>query len=167
MEHIFVYAGAFLSLPLPPHLAAQAASAGLAMGHGEAGVFADYLRFSGVNPNINYVDVGGRLGISRTPHQALEAEMSYDLQRNYTATYNNGVSTAFVTAGIRPLTGFFGPKLQFGTSGPLRVFVTGKAGFVDFSVNNSGVTTGSSFTNAVSGAGGTGTQFAAYPGGGH
>lgn len=136
------------------------------LNHAEIGVFADYLRFSPTTPQINFVGAGGRIGFNVHPNLALEAEMSYDFSRNFTTTYNNGATTTFVTTGVRPLTGLFGPKLQFGTSGPFRVFATGKVGFVDFSVNNSGVVTGGTFTGAVDGVGGAGTHVAFYPGGG-
>jgi hypothetical protein len=59
------------------------------------------------------------------------------------------------------LHGFFGPKFQ--TSGPLRIFVTGKVGFENFTVTNAGAPTG--FNNAV-GLGNGLTAFALYPGGG-
>jgi hypothetical protein len=136
------------------------------LNHVELGVFADYLRFSPTTPQINFVGAGGRLGFNVHPNVALEGEMSYDFSRNYTTTYNNGGTTTFVTTAVRPLTGLFGPKFQFGTNGPLRVFATGKVGFIDFSTNNSGVVGGSTFTGAVNGVGGAGTHVAFYPGGG-
>jgi hypothetical protein len=71
-----------------------------------------------------------------------------------------------VTTSLRPITGLFGPKLQFGTSGPVRAFVTGKLGFIDFSTSNPNNVTGSQFSNSVSGVGGAGTHLAFYPGGG-
>jgi hypothetical protein len=71
-----------------------------------------------------------------------------------------------VTTGVRPLTGLFGPKFQAGTSGPFRVFLTGKVGFINFSETNSSVVSGTTFTNSVNGVGGPGTHVALYPGGG-
>jgi len=53
------------------------------------------------------------------------------------------------------LHGFFGPKF--------RVFVTGKVGFDNFSINNQNPQTG--FTNTVGLTNGA-TYFALYPGGG-
>lgn len=131
------------------------------LNHAEVGVFADYLRFSPATPQINFVGAGGRVGFNVRPNFGLEAEMSYDFSRDYTTTYNTGGTSTFVTTGVRPLTGLFGPKLQFGTTAPFRVFVTGKVGFVDFSTNYSGT-----FTGAVNGVGGAGTHVAFYPGGG-
>jgi hypothetical protein len=134
--------------------------------HGEVGVFADYFRFTPGSSTTNFVGVGGRLGINVHPNIMLEGEMNYDFKRNYTNAFNNGVTTSFVTTGVRPLTGLFGPKIQAGTSGPIRVFVTGKMGFVNIDETMSGVVSGTTFTNAVNGVGGSGTHLAFYPGGG-
>ena len=134
--------------------------------HGEVGVFADYFRFTPGSSTTNFVGVGGRLGINVHPNIMLEGEMNYDFQRNYTNAFNNGVTTSFVTTAVRPLTGLFGPRIQAGTSGPIRVFVTGKMGFVNIDETTSGVVSGTTFTNAVNGVGGSGTHLAFYPGGG-
>jgi hypothetical protein len=136
--------------------------------HAEIGAFADYFRFdpSGLSNAANFVGVGGRVGVNVHPNIALEGEMSYDFARNFTTVSSSGGTTTFVTSGVRPLTGLFGPKFQFGTSGPFRVFATGKVGFIDFSVNNSGAVSGSTFTGAVAGVGNSGTHVAFYPGGG-
>jgi hypothetical protein len=116
------------------------------------------------------VGTGGRLAFSIQPHVGIEGEMNYDFARNYTSTetVTNGTSTTttFVTASVRPMTGLFGPKFQFGTSGPFRVFATGKLGFVDFTVSNPNNVTGAQFSNAVAGVGGSGTHLAFYPGAG-
>lgn len=137
-----------------------------ALNHFEAGVFADYFRFAPANTAINYVGVGGRAAFNVHPNVAIEAEMNYDFERNFTTAYNNGATTSFVRTGVRPLTGLFGPKFQVGTSGPIRAFVTGKVGFINFSTETSGVVSGSTFTGAVEGVGGDGTHVAFYPGGG-
>jgi hypothetical protein len=134
--------------------------------HGEIGVYADYFQFKSGNYNNNYVGVGGRIAFNVQPNLALEAEMNYDFARNFTTTYNNGATTSFVTTSVRPLSGFFGPKLQIGRSSPIRAFLEGKMGFIDFSVNNSGVVSGSTFSGAVTGVGGSGTHLAFFPGGG-
>jgi hypothetical protein len=173
MKRIAVFAALCLGLASAAQLSGQAApdsngphNSPFANNHVEVGIFADLFRFSPTNPNIDYVGVGGRAGFNVHPNIALEAEMNYDFQRNFTTTTNNGITTTFVTTGIRPLTGLFGPKFQFGTSGPVRVFATGKVGFIDFSTNTSGVTTGSTFTGAVDGVGNAATHLAIYPGGG-
>ncbi len=141
-----------------------------AMNHVEVGVYADYFRFAPANSSTNFVGVGGRAAFSVLPNLAIEGEMNYDFARNYTTTYAvpNGstTTTTFVTSSVRPLTGLFGPKLQFGASSPFRVFVTGKIGFLDFSSSNPTTVNGQQFTGAVSGVGGSGTHLAFYPGGG-
>jgi len=159
-----------LSAPQPAESSSQVGSPPQrpypAKDHGEFGVFADYFRFKPANTTTNYVGVGARAAFNAHPNLALEGEMSYDFARNFTTTFNNGASTTFVKTSVRPLTGLFGPKLQFGTSGPLRVFVTGKIGFIDFSTSSSSSVSGSNFGNAVAGVGGPGTHLAFYPGGG-
>jgi hypothetical protein len=132
--------------------------------HGQVGIFADYFRFSpNSSKTINWVGFGARTGFNVSHHTQIEAEMNYDFERNFTTTFNNGVSTQFVTTRVRPLTGLFGPKFQ--TSGPFKFFVTGKVGFIHFSETTSAVTPGT-VGNAISGVGGPGTHLAVYPGGG-
>lgn len=132
--------------------------------HGEVGVFADYFRLSRPNPQINFVGLGGRLGINVSPHVALEGEMSYDFKRNFTSTFSNGVTTSFVNTDLRPLTALFGPKFQTGTSAPVRFFVTPKIGFVNFTVSNQNAASG--FQGALGAVTSGNTRFAAYPGAG-
>lgn len=131
--------------------------------HFEAGVFADYLRLSQVDPAINFVGVGGRVGFNLRPSVQLEAEMAYDFKRNFTTTFTNGVTTQFVSVRTRPLTALFGPKFSTG-AGPVRAFVTGKVGFVNFSTTALNAPSG--FTSAVGGVTTGDTRFALYPGGG-
>jgi hypothetical protein len=130
--------------------------------HVEVGAFADYLHYSDASPARNLFGVGGRIAFDIRPSVQLEAEMAYDFRRNYTNTFSNGVTTQFVKTGFRPLQGYFGPKLQTG-SGAFRVFVTGKVGFNNFSINNGSVPSG--FVNSVGLTNGT-TAFALYPGAG-
>lgn len=186
MKRTIMLAGLAVSLALPAALTAQvvAASAGgggqttrpgetssYTLNHAEASVFADYFRFApSGSSSSNFVGVGGRLGFNVQPALALEGEVNYDFARNYTSTYSSGNSstttTTFVTTRVRPITGLFGPKLQFGTSGPFRAFVTGKLGFIDFSTSNANSVNGNQFSNGISGVGGAGTHIAFYPGGG-
>lgn len=173
------------SLAIPLSVPAQVASSAYGSGgqtsqpaessrytlnHAEFGVYADYFRLAPANSTANYVGTGGRVAFSVQPNLAIEGEMNYDFARNYTttSTINNGTTTTttFVTSSVRPMTGLFGPKLQFGTSGPIRVFATGKLGFVDFSISNPNNVTGTQFSNSVNGIGGSGTHLAFYPGGG-
>ena len=132
--------------------------------HVEVGVFAEYFRLSATDPDINFVGVGGRAAFNVHPNIQLEAEMSYDFRRNFTSTFSNGITTQFVTTGLRPLTALFGPKFQAGPSGPVRVYVTGKLGFVNFSTTTENAPNG--FTGALGGVTNGDTRFAIYPGAG-
>jgi len=128
----------------------------------EVGAFVNYFRFSDASPVRNFIGVGGRAAFNLRPSVQLEAEMAYDFKRNFTNTFTNGVTSELVNTDFRTLHGFFGPKFQTG-SGPFRVFVTGKVGFDNFSINNQNATAG--FVNTVGLTNGT-TAFAVYPGGG-
>jgi len=130
--------------------------------HIEMGALADYFRLADTSPVRNFVGLGGRAAFNIRPSVQMEAEMAYDFKRNYTTTFTNGVSTELVNTQFRTLHGFFGPKFQTG-SGPFRVYVTGKVGFDNFSINNQNATTG--FVNTVGLTSGT-TAFAVYPAGG-
>jgi hypothetical protein len=187
MMRIMFLTTTILSLAVPASMLAQASSSAYGSGgqssqpaesngrytlnHAEIGVYGDYFRLAPANTTAhNYVGVGGRLGFNIQPNFGIEGEMNYDFARNYTTTetVTNGTTTTttFVTSSLRPMTGLFGPKLQFGTSGPVRVFATGKLGFVDFTLSNPNNVTGTQFSNAVNDIGGSGTHLAFYPGGG-
>ena len=165
MKRIALLVALGLFTALPSWLAAQETGGAT---HGEVGIYGDYFRLSPGSAKTNYVGVGGRAAY-RFHWMAMEAEMNYDFARNFTTTQTNNsgttVTTTFVKSSVRPLTGLFGPVFYAGT-GRLRAFVTGKVGFIDFSVNNSGVVSQSTFTNSVAGVGGSGTHIALYPGGG-
>jgi hypothetical protein len=191
MKRIFGCAGliALLALPLsinaqqdqeppppsaqyPPPQAVQYGSheSRWAENHGEFNVYGDMFR---VNPAggsaVNFLGLGGRVGFNVHPNIALEAEMNYDFAQNYTTVSTNGgttgVTSTTITGRTRPITGLFGPKFQFGTSGPFRAFVTGKVGFIEFSHSNS-TASGTSFANSFDQFGGGTTHIAVYPGGG-
>jgi len=131
--------------------------------HVEVGVFLDYFRLSNnAAPVSNFFGVGGRAAFNMNSSVQLEAEMAYDFKRNYTSTFSNGITTTTVNSNFRTLHGFFGPKLQTG-SGAFRIFVTGKVGFDNFSINNQNAQSG--FVNTVGLTNGA-TYFAVYPGGG-
>ena len=131
--------------------------------HVEVGVFVDYFRLSNnAAPVSNFFGVGGRAAFNMNSSVQLEAEMAYDFKRNYTSTFSNGITTTTVNSNFRTLHGFFGPKLQTG-SGAFRIFVTGKVGFDNFSINNQNAQSG--FVNTVGLTNGA-TYFAVYPGGG-
>ena len=116
--------------------------------HVEVGAFADYLNLSATSPHINFVGVGGRAAFNVRPTVQLEAEMSYDFKRNFTSVFSNGINTQFVNTNLRPLTALFGPKFQT-SSGPFRAYVTGKLGFVNFSVSDQNAPAG--FVGALGG----------------
>src|SRR5579885_3277984 len=83
--------------------------------HAEVGIFAEYFRFSDPGPTSNYIGLGGRAAFNLNSSAQIEAEMGYDFERNYTSTFNNGVSTATVASRLRVLHGLFGPKFQTGS----------------------------------------------------
>jgi hypothetical protein len=133
--------------------------------HASVGIFADYFRFDATSKPVNFVGFGARTAFNVGHHTQLEAEMAYDFQRSFTTNCNGNCvpGVTFVTSKVRPLTGLFGPKFE--TSGPFKLFVTGKVGFIRFSESSSAVTLGN-FGNAVSGVGNPGTHLALYPGAG-
>ena len=137
-------------------------SMAVAQDHGEVGVFVDYYQLGVTSPKINFIGIGGRAAFNVRPTVALEAEMAYDFKRNFTSTFSDGVSTVFVDTRLRPLHALFGPKFQ--TPGPFKVFVTGKVGFINFSVSDQNAPAG--FTSAIGGVTTGDTRFALYPGGG-
>jgi hypothetical protein len=155
----------------PPQYAQNPPNHGFHNNHGEIGVYGDLFR---VKPSggtaVNFLGLGGRVGFNVHPNIALEAEMSYDFEKNYTALNTSGssgsVTSTTVSSRTRPLTGLFGPKFQFGTSGPFRAFVTGKVGFTEFSHSSTTTVSGDTFSNAFDQFGGGTTHIALYPGGG-
>lgn len=167
-------AGLATVLALPLALTAQTQSPGespYTYNHGEFTAYGDYFRFdpSGSAHSTNFVGLGGRVGFNVHPNVAIEGEMSYDFERNYTSVSGTpgsfGGTSTTVVSRVRPITGLFGPKFQFGTNSPVRAFVTGKAGFLDLTASNASPST-SSFGNSFSSFGGNSTHFAVYPGGG-
>ncbi len=132
------------------------------LNHVEVGAYADFFRLDAPSPAINFVGVGGRLAVNVTHNVQLEAEMSYDFKRTFASAFSNGASVQFVNTDLRPLTALFGPKFQ--TSGPVRAFVTGKVGFVNFSTSNQNAPAG--FTSALGAVTNGDTRVAFYPGAG-
>jgi hypothetical protein len=129
--------------------------------HVEVGIFADYFNLSRTTPNINHVGVGARAGFNVHPNVQIEAEMSYDFDRNFTSVFSDGITTQFVRSHTRPLHALFGPKFQTG-AGPFRAFATFKVGFVNFSTTNDNVPNG--FVGALGGVTSGNTRPAIYPG---
>jgi hypothetical protein len=122
--------------------------------HAEIGAFVNYTRLTNAN-DTNFFGLGGRIGLNVARNVALEAEGAYDFSRD--VDFNeNGVFVA--RSGLRIVHFMFGPKFQFGTSGPVRVFVTAKGGLVNFSTDN--------FVGAVNNIPTGDTHATFYPGGG-
>jgi hypothetical protein len=158
MKRIALFAVVVLGLGIatPRFMFAQ----GVKGDHVEVGVFADYFRVDRTDPSLNYAGLGGRVGFNLRPNVQLEGEMAYDFDRSYNNPFNDGT---IVRSKTHILHGLFGPKFQTG-SGPLRFFVTGKAGFISFSTNSLNPPAG--FNSALGAVGNGNAQFAVYPGGG-
>lgn len=163
MKRITLFAVLGFCLSIPSYLAAQSSSP-YENNHVEVGVFADYFRLSALDPNINFVGIGGRAAFNVHPNIQLEAEMAYDFKRNFTSTFSDGITTQLVTTRLRPLTAMFGPKFQAGSSGPFRAYVTGKVGLINFTTTSEGALSG--FTGSLGAVTSGDTRFAVYPGGG-
>lgn len=171
MRRLLLIAGLAVLLAAPASLFAQAK-----YDHGEVGAYGDLFRVSPSGGTaVNYLGLGGRVSFNIHTHTALEAEMNYDFEENYTniklsgsgGTGSGSGSSTTYTAGVRPITGLFGPKFQFGSSGPFRAFLEAKGGFIDFTTKcNAPAGSGSCFATSLSSFGGSSTHFAAYPGGG-
>ena len=154
---LWLFIGSLSFLAAAPMVMAQNHS-----DHVEVGAFAEYFRLSDAEPARNFIGLGGRAAFNVHRDVQLEAEIAYDFKRSYTSIFTNGEITEPVNTQFRTLHGFFGPKFQTG-SGPFRVFVTGKVGFDNFSIDNQNAPAG--FTNTVGLTNGK-TDFALYPGGG-
>jgi len=168
MTRLLISAAMAAALMLPASLAAQVAQDVHTLNHGEVEAYGDLFRVapSGVTAT-NYLGLGGRVSLNTGAHVALEAEMNYDFEQSYTSTTNNSGTITTYTAKVRPISGLFGPKFQFGSSGPFRAFIEAKGGFIDFSTGcNAPAGSTSCFTGSLSSFGGSSTHFAAYPGGG-
>ena len=109
--------------------------------HIEIGAFADYFNLNRTTPDINYVGLGARVGFNVHPQVQIEAEMSYDFERNFTSVFSDGITTEFVRSRVRPIHALFGPKFMTG-GGPFRAFGTFKVGLVSFSTSNENVPAG-------------------------
>jgi len=132
------------------------------MDHVEIGAFADYFRLDRTNPTLNFAGLGGRVGFGINSYVQIEAEMAYDFDRSF-INFDNGVTGTFTPAKTHILHGLFGPKFQTG-SGPVRFFVTGKAGIISFTTNNQDAPDG--FQSSLGAVGNGNAKFAVYPGGG-
>jgi len=129
--------------------------------HFEGGVFADYFNLSRTSPHINFVGLGARAAFNVNPRVQIEAEMSYDFERNFSSVFSNGITSQLVRTNLRPLHALFGPKFET-NAGRFRAFATFKAGFVNFSTSNSGAASG--FNGALGSVTSGDTRPAIYPG---
>ncbi len=129
--------------------------------HFEGGVFADYFNLSRTSPHINFVGVGTRAAFNVNPRVQLEAEMSYDFERNFSSEFSDGITTQLVRTNLRPLHALFGPKFET-SAGRFRAFATFKAGLVNFSTSSAGAASG--FNGALGGVTSGNTRPAIYPG---
>jgi hypothetical protein len=144
-----------------PSLMAQSRPVSGGSDHIEVGAFVDYFNLSHPSPHINFVGLGGRAAFNVRNNVQIEAEMAYDFKRNFTSTFTNGVSTQLVSTQLRTLHALFGPKFET-SGGRARLFVTFKAGLVNFSVSNQNANAG--FQSALSDVTSGNTSAAIYPG---
>jgi len=142
---------------LVPASFGQSSSGNGKYNHAEVGAFVNYTRLHNAN-DTNFYGVGGRLGFNLSRNVQLEAEGAYDFQRNVDAQFTNGGFTT-VRSGLRMTHFMFGPKFQFGGSGPVHVFVTAKGGLLNFS-------TDTKFSSQVNNIPFGDTNGVFYPGGG-
>ena len=159
MKCLVVCAVLVLVIASPSFVFAQA----LKGDHLEVGAFADYFRLDRTEPNLNYAGLGGRVAFNLRPSVQIEGEMAYDFDRSFTNTFTNGVIEQLVPSKTHILHGLFGPKFQTG-SGPVRIFVTGKAGLISFTTNTQSAPAG--FKSALGAVGNGNAKFAVYPAGG-
>jgi opacity protein-like surface antigen len=156
MKRIVLLMIAAISLVVPSSLLAQSE-----LNHFEVGAFADYFNLSRTTPHINFVGLGARVAVNVQQNVQLEAEMAYDFNRSFDADFtDNSGGVQLVRTKLRPLHAMFGPKFQ--TSGPFRLFATGKVGFVNFSTSNQNASSG--FQGALGSVTTGNTRFAVYPG---
>jgi len=138
------------------------APAARAQNHAEVGAFVDYFELH--ETRTNYVGIGGRVAFNIAPPVQIEAEMSYDFGRAFAETFSNGTGVVSTqNSRLKVLHGLFGPKLQ--TTGPVRVFVTAKGGFVNFRFDN-GNNPLSGFTSSIQNLRDDNVSAVFYPGGG-
>jgi hypothetical protein len=126
------------------------------------GVYADYMHLSQTNTNM--AGLGARLGVKVFPATMLEAQMSYDFDQAFTETFTPTTgSVSLNNSNVKILTGLFGPTFE--TRGPVKLFVTAKGGFINFSFNPvPGSFSG--FASSVSNLRANNVDGMFYPGGG-
>lgn len=152
----------FALLAVAAFAAIIVAPAAHAQNHAEVGAFVDYFKLQ--ETGTNYVGVGGRAAFNVARPLQIEAEISYDFGRAFAETFNNGTGVISTqNSNIKVLHGLFGPKLQ--TTGPVRVFVTAKGGFINFRFDNS-ANSFAGFTSSIQNLRDDNVSGVFYPGGG-
>jgi len=150
----------FLMLILAPAIVPVAS----AQEHGQAGVFADYVRLG--RTDSNFAGLGGRLAVNASRHIALEGELSYDFNQVFTEGFTDPISgtVTLQRSNLRILHGLFGPTLQTG-HGPIRAFLTVKGGFMNFRFDPRPATF-DTFGSSVTDLRASNVNAVLYPGGG-
>jgi hypothetical protein len=116
--------------------------------HVQAGVYADYFRFS--QTNTNFAGVGARFGFHAYKPIMLEAEVSYDFNKVFTEGFTDNTiappTVTVVNSNLRVLHGLVGPKLELGHRN-LHPFLTVKGGFNHFFLDNRPATVGTAVSS--------------------
>jgi hypothetical protein len=157
MKRFVIYAVLVACVASPHWVRAQISTSD----HIEIGAFADYFRLDRTDPTLNFVGLGGRVGVNVSPYAQIEGEMAYDFNRSYVNTFENGGSVQLVNSRTHILHALFGPKFQTG-SGPVRIFATAKVGLINFTTNSQNAPAG--FQSALGAVGNGKAKFALYPG---
>ena len=134
-----------------------------AQDHFQVGAFTEYFRLSETSTNL--FGLGARVGVNVNKNFQIEAEMGYDFTRGFFESFTDP-TTHVVTiqrSNLHALHGLIGPKLQ--TRGPVRVFVTVKGGFDNFSINTRPGTF-AGFASSVDDLRASNVHGLLYPGGG-
>ncbi|HVB86330.1 MAG TPA: hypothetical protein VNK23_06655 [Candidatus Dormibacteraeota bacterium] len=126
------------------------------------GVYGDYTRLAETSTNMT--GLGARVGVKVFPMTSLEAQMTYDFDQAFTEKFTNTTGGVFVNnSNMKILKGLFGPTFE--TPGPVKLFVTAKGGFINFSFNAAPGSV-SGFTSSVSDLRTNNIHGMFYPGGG-
>lgn len=134
----------------------------LAQDHVAVGAYADYFRLS--QTDTDFAGLGARLGVGLGHRVMLEAEMSYDFDKVFTESLNNGGIITVNRTDIRLLHGLFGPKVALGHSN-FHPFVTLKGGFINTRLSAAPATIGT-FFSSVQNLRDDNVMGTFYPGGG-
>jgi len=126
---------------------------------GYVGAFFNYMRLA--HADRNFYGVGGRVGFNVHPNIALEVDGAYDWRQNFgdVLTVPDFDGGNLQGSRLRLVHASFGPKFQFGTTGPIRAFVFAKGGILNY---NTSETVGGTFSGLRNGD----TNGVFFPGGG-